>query len=120
MDHLINEPIEIAEMQDTQHHVIDNGVKLCFFYHRGLAVGYDAVIYMHGQEIQGEILHCSKLNDNLFKVECVFMSDVEAFKVRMLEQTVHIERYQSENPHLTLEEAANEWIKINGSLFPNK
>lgn len=121
MEHLINCPIEAHEMQNTRHHVKDcGGVKLCFFYHRGLAVGYDVEVLLHGTIVKGEVLHCSWIHDDLFKCEVVFLDIVDAFKVRMLEQAAHIERYQKENPEMSMEEAANKWVEINGALFPNK
>lgn len=121
MEHLINEPIEAEEMQGTQHHITEcGGIKLCFFYHRGLAVGYNAKVYIHGQEFQGEIVHCNKINANLFKCEVKFVDKVDRFKLRMLEQAVRIERFQKENPEMTLEEAANKWVEENGALFPEE
>ena len=121
MEHLINFPIEAFEMHHTKHHVKDyGGVKLCFFYHRGLAVGYDVQVVINGMFICGVVISCSWIHDDLFKAEVLFMNEIDAFKVRMLEQALRIEQYQKENPKLSLEEAANEWVEINGALFPSK
>ena len=108
-------------MQHTKHHENrSGGVKLCFFYHRGLAVGYGVSVLLHGTTVNGFVAHCRVIRDNLFKVEVIFLDVIDAFKVRMLEQALCIEQYQKENPKLTLEEAANEWVKKNGALFPSK
>lgn len=120
MEHLINDPIEAHELQSKRRHIETNVVKLCFFYHRGLAVGYDVVIEMHGHSFIGTVGLCKMVGDDLFKCEVLFMDETEAFKVRMMEQAARIERYREENPHLSLEQAANEWIAKNGALFPER
>jgi hypothetical protein len=120
MEHLLNAPIEAEDIGDQCQHTNGDSVKLCFFYHRGLIVGHDVVLRMHGTDIRGTAYYSRYISENLFKVEVVFMSEIEAFKMRMLEQAIHIEKYQKDNPHLSLEEAANQWVLENGAFFPKK
>jgi Tfp pilus assembly protein PilZ len=59
-----------------------------------------------------------------YAVGVQFFDSEEAFRVRMVEQICHIERYrhdvaQREGRQLTAEEAAVEWISRYASSFPN-
>jgi hypothetical protein len=59
-----------------------------------------------------------------FAVGVQFLDADVAFRVRMVEQICHIEKYRRdaeilEGRKLTTEEAAREWIRLYGSGFPN-
>jgi hypothetical protein len=59
-----------------------------------------------------------------FAVGVQFLDAEEAFQIRMIEQACHIDRYrrdveQREGRQLTAEEAAEEWISLHASSFPN-
>ena len=59
-----------------------------------------------------------------YTVGVQFPDSAEAFRVRMVEQLLHIEGYRreielQEGRRLTTEEAAGEWISRHASSFPN-
>jgi len=65
-----------------------------------------------------------KYEGNRYAVGVQFLDADVAFRVRMVEQICHIEKYRRdaeilEGRKLTTEEAAQEWIRLYGSGFPN-
>jgi len=63
-------------------------------------------------------------DDGQYVVGVQFQDSEEAFRVRMVEQLLHIEGYRreielQEGRRLTTEEAAGEWISRHASSFPN-
>jgi len=100
--------------------------ELVFDFPHRLDVGEVIMVRMPGvredTEICGQVIRLVK-SANGYKVGVAFYSEREWFRMRMLEQTCHIEAYRkkvlaSEGRKLTSEEAASEWIAGYAAVFP--
>lgn len=72
--------------------------------------------------ITGVVMWCEKIDDN-YEIGVRFCDHRNAFRIRILEQLCHIEKYrqerrESEGRNLSREEAAREWISRYAYNFP--
>lgn len=72
-------------------------------------------------EIRGQVVWCERRGAG-YELGVAFYSSADAYQVRMVEQVCQIEQYrydalQREGRHLTLEEAAREWIDRYASSY---
>lgn len=73
-------------------------------------------------QVTGQVVWCQE-ESGAFEVGAVFLDKQEAFLIRMVEQICHIEQYkdqvwQTEHRQLTIEQAAEEWIRKYADTFP--
>lgn len=74
-------------------------------------------------ETRGRVVWCRK-RDELVELGIEFLSNEDAFRLRMIEQICYIENYKALarrdlNRELTIEEAAVEWISKYAKNFPS-
>lgn len=120
MEHLINASIAVRELETEHYDTSDEYVRLNFVFDRGLAVGHDVEVKIPGCTAIGTVEMCWMLGEEEFEVLIMFQNEHEAFKIRMGEQSLRIVEYSKKHPELTLEQAAEKWVKENGSIFPKK
>ena len=120
MQHLLNFPLIVEELDGIEHHTIEDCTHLTFYSIKGLAVGHDINIHILNSTAEGFVNGCFLVGDDKYYCEVAFMKEKEAFKIRMAEQMARIMKYQEAHPTLSYEEAAEAWIKKNGALFPKK
>ncbi|MBN1622700.1 MAG: PilZ domain-containing protein [Endomicrobiales bacterium] len=73
-------------------------------------------------EAKGEVVWCRK-EDSFFNVGLKFVHKADAFRLRMIEQICHIEKYKKDlcakkGEGMTGEQAALDWIKKFAKYFP--
>ena len=121
MEHLVNASIEVKDLGIEHHQITDSDVRLTFTYDEGLAVGHEVEIKTDVCSARGLVEMCWIIDEDEYGVVVVFDEREEAFKMRMGEQTLRIIKYRDDqHPELTLDEAAEMWIKENGALFPER
>ncbi|MCB4791349.1 MAG: PilZ domain-containing protein [Elusimicrobia bacterium] len=74
-------------------------------------------------EAKGKVVWCKKA-EGYYNVGIKFIEIADSFKLRMVEQICHIEKYKkeickNENRQVTGEEAALEWIRKYAKSFPH-
>ena len=75
-------------------------------------------------EAEGEVVWCRKNNDH-YDIGIRFTQNIDIFRMRMVEQVCHIERYKEdvkskEGRVLSGTQAALEWIQKYASKFPKE
>jgi hypothetical protein len=105
MDHLINCPIEIEENEDD--YVQPSKVTLQCMYHKGFEKNHKVNVFIYNTKFRGVIV------DSVYYGGCYLLSInvVESFKLRMIEQIIHIEASGL---------SADEWVSKYGDSFPEE
>ena len=100
---------------------------LCFLATRPMAVGSEVRLRIPTVsppfETEATVVWCRPHGEGEWEVGARFLSAGDAFRARMVEQVVHIERYRRdvrtrEGRNLTGTEAAREWIARYADAFP--
>ena len=99
-------------------------IGICFAHEQSLSPGTILRLYLrlldHDFEILGKVIWASgRLDGRGFDVGAMLFESPQAFKVKMLEQVLAIERYreemEKEHRHLSKDEAARELIQRYGA-----
>ncbi|MCX5781485.1 MAG: PilZ domain-containing protein [Elusimicrobia bacterium] len=130
--HPLDIPIEIQmdEVAASEHeYLIDiSAGGLCFKSKIGLKKG--KIIHIKIPlikpifEAEGEVMWSKKRNDH-YDVGIRFVQDIDAFRIRMVEQVCHIQQYkddvkEKEGRALNGTQAAIEWIRKYAAKFPKE
>ena len=100
---------------------------LAFISHHDIPVGASIDIHIPvvrpEVSVKGAVVWCRPNEDGCFEVGVRFTDAGQRFKMRMVEQVCHIERYkkelfENEGRALTGKQAAMEWIKRSAKDFP--